>query len=152
MSPCGTHVDTVLRFTAKCSSTQLLQLLSKPIEDLSGASLRAVFSQMEDHQDSFRYMFGDTEKDLDSLCTTPQFYHENDWQQCNEEITAADVVGSLSEIYRPSLSTFEAQAGVSFLRDNIVSHIEENGYRRPSYNRLRNDGLNFEVYERHHLM
>jgi hypothetical protein len=91
-------------------------------------------------------------KILTACARLHNFIIENDWQQCNEEITAADVVGSLSEIYRPSLSTFEAQAGVSFLRDNIVSHIEENGYRRPSYNRLRNDGLNFEVYERHHLM
>jgi hypothetical protein len=79
------------------------------------------------------------------------FIKENDWQQCKEEITAADVVGS-SEIYRPSLSTFETQAGVSFLRDNIVSCIEENAYRRPSYNRLRNDGLSFEEYEHHQLL
>jgi hypothetical protein len=76
------------------------------------------------------------------------FIIDNDWEQCNEEITAADVVGSLSEIYHASLSSFETQPGASFLRDNIVSYIEENGYRRPSYNRLRNDGLNFEVYER----
>ena len=118
-------------------STVATTMLSQPTEISSRASLWAVFSQMEDHQDSFRYMFGDTEKDLDSLCTTPQFYHENDWQQCNEEITAADVVGSLSGIHHPSLSTFEIQAGVSFLRDNIVTHIEENGYCRPSYSRHR---------------
>ena len=80
------------------------------------------------------------------------FIIDNDWQQCNEEITAVDVVGSLNEIYRPSLSTFEIQPGVSFLRDNIVSYIEENGYRRPSYNRLRNDQVNFEVYETQHRL
>lgn len=100
---------------------------------------------------------------LDTCLVTPRkiltacaqlhnFTIENDWQQCGEEITAADVVGSLSGIHRPSLSTFEIQAGVSFLRDNIVSHIEENGYRCPSYNRLCNDCLNFELCECHLLM
>jgi hypothetical protein len=79
------------------------------------------------------------------------FIIENDWQQCNEAITAADVVGSLSKIYCPSLSTSETQAGVSFLRNKIVPFFLENGYRLPSYNRLRNNGLNYEVYERHQL-
>ena len=71
------------------------------------------------------------------------FIIDNDWQ-CNEEITVSDVVGNLSEIFRPSLSHFHSQPGASFLRDMVVSYIEENGYRRPSYNRLRNEGVNFE--------
>jgi hypothetical protein len=82
------------------------------------------------------------------------FIIENDWQQ-NEEVTSDDVVGNLNEIYRPSLSQFSSQPGVSFLRDVILKHIEENGYRRPCYNRLRNEGdgaLNFEEYELLHLM
>ena len=94
-------------------------------------------------------------KVLTACARLHNFIIDNDWQQ-DEIITSADVVGSLSEIYRPSLSRFETQQGVSFLRDNIVSHIEENGYRRPAYNRHRNDGvaaLSFEVYEdRHSLM
>jgi hypothetical protein len=74
------------------------------------------------------------------------FIIDNDWQ-CNEEVTRTDVVGSLSEIFRPSLSLFENQQGTSFLRENIVSYIEKNGFRRPAYNRLRNDTINFEGYE-----
>ena len=81
------------------------------------------------------------------------FIIENDWQ-CNEEITLSDVVGSLSEIFfRLSLSRFETQSGASFCRDMIVSYIEQNGYHRPAYNRLRNESINFEEYERQfHLM
>jgi DDE superfamily endonuclease len=75
------------------------------------------------------------------------FIIDNDWQ-CNEDVTRSDVVGTLSEIFRPSLSRFENQPGASFLRDMIVSYVEENGYRRPSYNRLRNERVNFEEYER----
>jgi DDE superfamily endonuclease len=70
----------------------------------------------------------------------------NEWQY-NEEVTRTDVVGSLSEIFRPSLSRFEKQQGTSFLREHIVSYIERNGFRRPAYNRLRNDTINFEGYE-----
>ena len=74
------------------------------------------------------------------------FVIDNDWQ-CDEEITLSDVVGSLSEIFRPSLTRFDTQPGASFLRDLIVAYIEQNGYRRPSYNRLRNESINFEEYE-----
>ena len=70
----GAHFDTVLGFTAQCSSTQLLQLLSQSTENLSRASLWAVFSQMEDHQEASRYKSGNVKQDLDSMCTTPQFY------------------------------------------------------------------------------
>jgi hypothetical protein len=90
-------------------------------------------------------------KILTTCARLHNFIIENNWQ-CNEEITAADFVGDLSEIYRPSLSKFNTQAGASLLRNRIVSYIEENGYRRPSYNRLRNDGVNFEEYERNNLM
>ena len=85
------------------------------------------------------------------------FIIDTDWQE-NEEVTSADVVGNLNEIYRPSLTRFRNQPGTSFLRDMIVKHIEENGYRRPCYNRLRNDDsnlttlLNFEEYETMQLM
>jgi hypothetical protein len=58
-----------------------------------------------------------------------------------------------------SLTWFHNQSGNSFLRDMIVKHIEENGYRRPCYNRIRNDDsnnattlLNFEEYETMQLM
>jgi hypothetical protein len=87
------------------------------------------------------------------------FIIDNDWQQNNEEVTPADVVGNLNEIYRPNLTRFRGLPGTSFLRDTIIKHIEENGYRRPSYNRLRNDRsatatttLNFEEYELMKLM
>jgi DDE superfamily endonuclease len=83
------------------------------------------------------------------------FIIENDWQSNEEVSSPEDVVGNLNETYRPSLSQFHSQPGVSFLRDVILKHIEENGYRRPSYNRLRNEGdgvLNFEEYEAIHLM
>ena len=80
------------------------------------------------------------------------FIIDNDWQQCNEETTASDVVGSLSKIHHQSLSELETQTGVSFLHNNIESYIEENGYHCPSYSRLCNAALNFEVYEYHHLM
>ncbi|KAI2498843.1 nuclease [Fragilaria crotonensis] len=75
------------------------------------------------------------------------FIIDNDWQ-ANEDVTRSDVVGSLGEIFRPSLTPFENQQGASFLRDKILSYIEKNGFRRPAYNRLRNDSLNFEEYER----
>jgi hypothetical protein len=74
------------------------------------------------------------------------FVIDNDWQR-DEEITLSDVVGSLNEIFRPSLTRFDTQPGASFLRDLIVAYIEQNGYRRPSYNRLRNESINFEEYE-----
>ena len=95
-------------------------------------------------------------KILNACTRLHNFIIDNDWQ-CDEMISAGDIVGTLSEVYHPSLSTFETQPGVSFIRDNIVSHIEENGYRRPSYNRNHtNDGvgaLRFEVYEvQNHLM
>ncbi len=86
------------------------------------------------------------------------FIIDADWQD-NEEVTSADVVGNLNEIYRPSLTRFCNQPGTSFLRDMIVKHIEENGYRRPCYNRIRNNDsnnattlLNFEEYETVQLM
>ncbi len=81
------------------------------------------------------------------------FIIDTDWQD-NEEVTSADVVGNLNEIYRPSLTRFRSQRGTSFLCDMIVKHSEENGYRRPCHNRLRNNDsnntmtlLNFEEYE-----
>ena len=83
------------------------------------------------------------------------FIIANDWQKCDEEqmITRADVVGDLNEIYRPSLSRFQTQQAGSFLRDAIVTYIEENAYRRPNYNRRRNEGiLNFEQYENSNWM
>ena len=85
------------------------------------------------------------------------FIIDNDWQ-INEEVTSADVVGNLNEIYCPHLTEFRSQTGTSFLRDVILKHIKENGYRRPSYNRLRNSDnktptpLNFEEYKRMRLM
>ncbi|KAI2498388.1 nuclease [Fragilaria crotonensis] len=83
------------------------------------------------------------------------FIIDNDWMH-EEEVTSEDVVGNLNEIYRPSLRKFRSPPGASFLRDIIVKHIEKNGYRRPSYNRTRNeeqdDLVNFEVYETIHLM
>ncbi|KAI2508591.1 nuclease [Fragilaria crotonensis] len=95
------------------------------------------------------------------LCTCARLHNfiiDTDWQG-NEEVTSADVVGNLNEIYRPNLTPFRSQPGTSFLRDMIVKHIEENGYRRPCYNRLRNDDsnststlLNFEEYEAMQLM
>jgi hypothetical protein len=86
------------------------------------------------------------------------FIIDTDWQE-NEEVTSADVVGNLNEIYRPNLTRFCNQPGNSFLRDMIVKHIDENGYRRPCYNRIRNDDsnsattlLNFEEYKTMQLM
>ena len=80
---------------------------------------------------------------------------DNNWLH-DEEITSEDVVGNLNEIYQPSLRKFCCPLGASFLRDIIVKHIEQNGYRRPSYNRTRNaeqeDLVNFKVYETLHLM
>jgi hypothetical protein len=83
------------------------------------------------------------------------FIIENDWKEHDEEVTSEDVVGNLNEIYRPSLTKFRSPPGASFLRDIIVKHIEQNGYRRPSYNRIRNEEqelVNYEVYETLHLM
>jgi hypothetical protein len=55
-----------------------------------------------------------------------------------------------ASFFWPNFSRFETQQGASFLCDMIVAYIlEQNGYRRPSYNRLRNEGINFEVHERH---
>jgi hypothetical protein len=77
---------------------------------------------------------------------------DNDWQ-INEEVTSADVVGNLNEIYRPNLTRFRGQTGTSFLQDMILNHIKENGYQLPSYNCLCNNDnktttlLNFEEYE-----
>ena len=94
---------------------------------------------------------------LSACARLHSFIIDNDWQ-INEEVTSADVVGNLNEIYRPNLTRFRGQTGTSFLRDMILNHIEENGYRRPSYNRLRNDDnktttlLNFEEYETMRLM
>jgi hypothetical protein len=83
------------------------------------------------------------------------FLLDNDWKQ-DEEVTSEDVVGNLNEIYRPSLTKFHSQPGASFLRDVIVKYIEQNGYRRPSYNRIRNEEqqelVNYEVYENLNLM
>ncbi|KAI2494127.1 PIF1-like helicase [Fragilaria crotonensis] len=68
--------------------------------------------------------------------------------ESNKDVTRSDVAGSLGEIFCLSLTPFENQQGASFLRDKILSYIEKNGFRRPAYNRLRNDSLNFEEYER----
>ena len=82
------------------------------------------------------------------------FIIDNDWMH-DEDVTSEDVVGHLNEIYRPSLTRFQSPPGASFLRDAIVKYIEQNGYRRPNYNRIRNEEqvvVNFEVYENLHLM
>jgi hypothetical protein len=85
------------------------------------------------------------------------FIIDTDWLE-NEEVTSADIVGNLNEIYRPSLTRFCSQPGTSFLQDMIVNHIEEKGYQCPYHNHLRNDDsstttlLNFEEYETMQLM
>jgi hypothetical protein len=78
---------------------------------------------------------------------------ENDWKH-DEEVLSEDDVENLNEIYRPSLTKFCSPPG-AFLRDIIVKHIEQNGYHRPSYNRIRNEEhelVNYQVYETLHLM
>ena len=84
---------------------------------------------------------------LTTCARLQNFIIDNDWQSI-KDVTRSDVVGSLGEIFRQSLTPFENQQGASFLRDKIVSHVEKNGFRRPPYNRLRNNTLNFEEYER----
>ena len=63
------------------------------------------------------------------------------WKQY-EEVTSEDVVGHLNEICRLRLTTLRSPPEAScFLRDIIVKYIEQNGYRRPNYNRIRNEEL-----------
>ena len=67
------------------------------------------------------------------------FIIDNNWMH-DEQVTSEDVVGNLNEIYRPSLrKSFAPHRDASFLRDIIVKHIEQNGYRCPRYNLARND-------------
>jgi hypothetical protein len=66
------------------------------------------------------------------------FIIDNNWLH-DEEITSEDAVGNLNEIYRPSSRKFCSPPRASFLRDVVVKHIEQNGYRRLSYNQTRNE-------------